>query len=104
MLSNKQKRFLKNKANPLKPLVQIGKNGLTTPVLTDLQGALAKHELIKVTLLQNSPLTASELEAQLVAQVDGLTIVQTMGRVLTLYKPASKVKYRILSTEVAAQK
>lgn len=104
MLSNKQKRFLKNKANPLKPLVQIGKSGLTEAVLTDLQGALATHELIKVKLLQNSPITARQLGTQLSAQVEGLTIVQNMGRVLTLYKPASKVKYRALSTEVAAQR
>ena len=47
-LSNKQKQFLKGLAHPLKPVVQLGGNGLTEGVLAEIDNALNHHELIKV--------------------------------------------------------
>ena len=47
-LSNKQKQFLKGLAHPLKPVVQLGGNGLTEGVVAEIDNALNHHELIKV--------------------------------------------------------
>ena len=47
-LSNKQKQYLKGLAHPLKPVVQLGNNGLTEGVLAEIENALSFHELIKV--------------------------------------------------------
>ena len=47
-LSNKQKQFLKGLAHPLKPIVQLGSNGLTEGVVAEIDNALNFHELIKV--------------------------------------------------------
>jgi len=47
-LSNKQKQYLKGLAHSLKPVVQLGNNGLTEGVLAEIENALSFHELIKV--------------------------------------------------------
>lgn len=47
-LTNKQKQYLKGLAHSLKPVVQLGGNGLTEGVLAEIDNALSFHELIKV--------------------------------------------------------
>jgi RNA-binding protein len=49
-LAGYQRRFLRAKANPLQPLVQVGEAGLTDGVVHAVDAALADHELIKVRL------------------------------------------------------
>src|SRR3712207_3400442 len=50
-LTNTQMQHLRRLANPLKPLVQIGKQGLTEGVRTNVDRALDAHELIKIKFL-----------------------------------------------------
>ena len=47
-VNDKQRRYLKGLAHPLKPVVMIGNAGLTENVLAEIENALAYHELIKV--------------------------------------------------------
>ncbi|HEC74665.1 MAG TPA: ribosome assembly RNA-binding protein YhbY [Methylophaga aminisulfidivorans] len=47
-VTDKQKRYLKGLAHPLKPVVMIGNSGLTDTVLSEIDNALTHHELIKV--------------------------------------------------------
>ena len=47
-LTTKQKQFLKGLAHSLKPVVQLGANGLTEGVMAEIDNALSHHELIKV--------------------------------------------------------
>ncbi len=49
-LSNKQKQYLKGLAHSLKPVVQLGNNGLTEGVLAEIDVAITHHELIKVKI------------------------------------------------------
>jgi len=42
-LSNKQKQFLKGLAHPLKPVVQLGGNGLTEGVVAEIYNSLNHH-------------------------------------------------------------
>ena len=42
-LSNKQKQYLKGLAHPLKPVVQLGANGLTEGVIAEIESALVLH-------------------------------------------------------------
>ena len=53
-LTSKQRAFLNSQAHSLKPIIQIGKNGLNDQIKTSVRQALDARELIKVTLLQNS--------------------------------------------------
>ena len=49
-LTSKQRAFLKSEAHTLKPIVQIGKNGLNDHIKTSVRNALDARELIKVTM------------------------------------------------------
>ena len=46
-LSNIEKKILRNKGYSLKPIVMVGKNGLTNAVLTEID---VSHELIKILI------------------------------------------------------
>ncbi len=53
-LRGKQKRFLRSQAHHLQPIFQIGKGGINSAMMVQIEEALEKRELIKVTLLQNT--------------------------------------------------
>lgn len=100
-LRGKQKRFLRSKAHHLQPIFQIGKGGVSEAMITQIEEALEKRELIKVSLLQNTDEIASDV-ASLLEKETGCQVVQVIGRVLVLFKPSSKEKYQQLSKEVRA--
>ena len=60
MLSPKQKAYLKGLAHPLKACFQIGKEGLGEHLKNDVLNYLAKHELMKISLLNNTSVSFEE--------------------------------------------
>jgi len=50
-LTPTQRKFLKGLAHPLKPVVQVGKNGVTERLIETVSAALDDHELIKVKFI-----------------------------------------------------
>ena len=98
-LRGKQKRFLRSKAHHLQPIFQIGKGGINSAMIVQIEEALEKRELIKVSLLQNTDEIAEEAAQVLEKEID-CEIVQIIGRVIVLYKPSTKEKYQMLSKEV----
>ncbi len=46
-----QKKYLRGKAHNLKPIVQLGKSGMTPHVMNEIDLGLRSHELIKVRLV-----------------------------------------------------
>lgn len=94
MLTPKQKAYLKSLAHPLKACFQIGKDGLSKNLRTDLLNHLNKHELMKVSILNNSSVTLEELEPFL-SEV-GIELVQKIGHILVLYKHSNEVKNPIM--------
>lgn len=100
-LRGKQKRYLRSEAHHLQPIFQIGKNGVNPAMVTQINEALEKRELIKVNLLQNTDEVAEEV-AHVLEQEIHCEIVQIIGRVLVLYKPSTKEKFQKISREVSA--
>lgn len=100
-LRGKQKRFLRSQAHHLQPIFQIGKGGINEAMIVQIEEALEKRELIKVSLLQNTDEIAEEV-AQVLEQAIACEVVQIIGRVLVLYKASSKEKYQRISKEVHA--
>ena len=49
-LSNIKKKILRKKGYTLKPVVMVGKNGLTDAVLAEIDVSLTSHELIKILI------------------------------------------------------
>ncbi len=85
-LNSKQRKFLRGLAHPLKPVVQIGKNGLTDGVLANLDAALGDHELIKVKFgegKEQKKTASTEICERLKCSLAG-----TIGHVAILYRPA----------------
>jgi len=83
-LSGAQQKHLRGVAHGYKPLVQIGKDGLTENVLGSIDDAIAAHELIKVKM-------AAERDdrEQLIHVVEdrlGCECVGMIGRIAILYR------------------
>ncbi|MEM5666666.1 ribosome assembly RNA-binding protein YhbY [Enterococcus faecium] len=97
----KTKAFLRSQAHHLQPIFQIGKGGINSAMIVQIEEALEKRELIKVSLLQNTDEVAEEAAQVLEKEID-CEIVQIIGRVIVLYKPSTKEKYQRLSNEVKA--
>ncbi len=100
-LRGKQKRYLRSQAHHLNPIFQIGKGGLNQAVIVQIEEALEKRELIKITILQNSDETVEKVAERIEAEI-GCNAVQTIGRVIVLFKASSREKYQKISKEVAA--
>lgn len=98
-LTSKQRTFLNSQAHSLKPIIQIGKNGLNDQIKTSVRQALDARELIKVTLLQNTDENIHEV-AEILEEEIGVDTVQKIGRILILYKQSSKKENRKISVKV----
>jgi RNA-binding protein len=83
-LTGAQKKHLRGLAHHLKPVVQIGRNGLTDPVLESIAQALDAHELIKVRLADPQG-RKRELAEEIAGRTDSVQ-VGLVGNVVTLYR------------------
>jgi len=90
MLSNREKKYLRSKTNKMKANFQIGKEGITENQLEAVLDYLEKHELMKITVLQNCLYDINDL-ADIFDQND-IEIVQVIGRVIVLYKESVNYK------------
>jgi RNA-binding protein len=84
-LSGKAARYLRGLGHHLDPVVQIGKEGITTGLVTATKEALLAHELIKVRVLAEAPLDRKQAAEEL-ANLSGAALAQTLGRTLLLYR------------------
>ncbi|RRR75127.1 MAG: ribosome assembly RNA-binding protein YhbY [Candidatus Viridilinea halotolerans] len=84
-MSKAQRAHLRKLANPLKPTVMVGKQGLTEQLMAKIEQELTAHELIKVRLLEYKD-QKDALAATMVAE-SGAALVGIIGHVITLYRP-----------------
>lgn len=97
-LNGKQKRYLRSLAVNIRPIVQIGKGGLTNEILTSIRTACDARELIKVNILQNSDEEAADV-AEAIEEM-GLDVVQVIGRNIIVFKVSDRKENRKISVEV----
>ena len=84
MLTTKQKVYLRSLAQGIKPVCQIGKEGLSDNLMETVLNYLNKHELMKISILQNSFVTKDDAEEFF--EAEGIEFVQAIGRQIILYK------------------
>jgi len=84
-LPGRQKRHLRALAHALKPVVRIGKEGVTDKLIMAADDALFTHELIKVKVLDGAPEGRKTVAPDL-AQRLGAHLVSLVGRTVTLYR------------------
>ena len=93
-LSNKQKQFLKGLAHPLKPIVQLGSNGLTEGVVAEIDNALNFHELIKVKVPTDDREEKSLIMDAIVRETKSEKL-QVIGHTIILYRPSEERKIQL---------
>lgn len=84
-LTGAQRRALRALGHPLRPVVQVGRNGVTDGVVAAVATALEHHELIKLQLPQSSP-AERKTDAQQLAARTGSHVAQVIGRTALLYR------------------
>lgn len=84
-INSRQRAQLRALANTLTPIFQIGKGGVTQEIIEQLSLALEARELVKITVLETSGLTAHEAASALQKPLRA-EIVQCIGRKVTLYR------------------
>ncbi|HYP88700.1 MAG TPA: ribosome assembly RNA-binding protein YhbY, partial [Polyangiaceae bacterium] len=85
-LTGKQKSYLRALAHKLKPVLQIGHQGVTDGVKEALEVVLERHELLKVKVAGDAEIDASEVGPQL-AKATKSHLVQIIGHTVVLYRP-----------------
>jgi RNA-binding protein len=86
-LNAKQRAHLRSLAHHLKPILQIGKEGITDAAVRAVEDAFNTRELLKVKVQEAAPLSAQEAGAQFAERIPNVVHVQTIGRTLVLYRP-----------------
>lgn len=95
MLTGKQRSYLKSIAHNMDPIMQIGKGGVTDNVMKQIDDALEARELIKIKILNNSPLEAKETANEIAALVRA-EYVQSIGSKFVLYRKSDDKLKNIL--------
>lgn len=85
MLTSKQRARLRGAANKMDTILQVGKDGINHNLVRQVIDALNARELIKLRVLENSPVTAREAAFQLAENTDSES-VQVIGTRFVLYK------------------
>ena len=91
MLTSKQRAQLRAMANGLSAIFQIGKEGVTENLIRGVDEALEKRELVKISILENSPSQAKESMERIAKEVNAEP-VQCIGRRFVLYRESEKYK------------
>jgi RNA-binding protein len=86
-LSTKQRAHLKALAHPLKPILHVGKEGVTDNAVRVVEDAFNTRELLKIKVLDTAPASARETGEALAARVANGHLVQVIGRTVVLYRP-----------------
>jgi putative YhbY family RNA-binding protein len=97
-LSPAERKLLKARAHALKPVVTVGNERLSAPVLKEIETSLRAHDLIKIRV------TGDDRDARVallgeICNCTGASPVQHIGKILVVYResqeaPASAPKKR----------
>jgi len=85
-LTGKQRRYLRSIGQQRKPVVMIGRAGLSDSVMREVKTALKDHELIKIRLGPECELERKEA-ATMLSERSNSQIAQVVGRTMLLYRP-----------------
>ncbi|MDX1623136.1 MAG: ribosome assembly RNA-binding protein YhbY [Gemmatimonadota bacterium] len=93
-LTGRQRSHLRSLAHHLDPVVTVGRDGLSDPVMEEVDDVLRARELIKVKL----PGDRKEREAiaEELARRSGAALAGTIGRIAILYRPHPEPEKRAI--------
>jgi putative YhbY family RNA-binding protein len=93
-LSAAERKALKARAHPIKPIVMIGDAGLSPGVMTEIERGLTSHELIKIRVAMDDREGREALLAE-ICKACGASAVQHIGKILVIWrKSAEKIEQK----------
>ena len=91
-MTSKERAQWRAKANTLEPIIQIGKEGISENLITQIDDTLDNRELIKIRVhLETAPKTPKELANEL-GEALGADVIQVIGGIIVLYRKADPDK------------
>ena len=81
------KKQLKERSKLLRPVIRVGKNGITPELINEIKQIIIKKHLIKIKLL--SPVIKDKNKKEIAAELiekTGTTLIDQVGFVVVLYK------------------
>jgi RNA-binding protein len=91
MLTSKQRAQLRSLASNEDVIMQVGKSGVTEPMVKTVSDALEARELIKMRVLENSGEAVRDVAEQLAAATES-EVVAVIGKCLILYRESVNKK------------
>jgi RNA-binding protein len=86
-MDKKQLYKLKSEASQLKPVIHIGKSGLTEPVIEELKKQIKANRLVKVKILKSTFESEDTFQfSQKIADATNTTLVDVRGNNVVLYR------------------
>lgn len=85
-LTAKERSRLKARAHALEPNVSVGHAGATQAVITEVDRALKKHELIKVKVQLDDREERKQIGDDIAAGADA-AVVHRVGKIVILFRP-----------------
>ena len=85
MLTGKQRRHLRGLGHDLKPIVQVGKNGIDDGLVAAVEQALDDHELVKIKVGEAAKLDRHDA-AEAIAHKTHSEVAQVLGNTVLLYR------------------
>ncbi len=91
MLNSRQRAQLRGMANDFETILQVGKIGISENTIKQVDDALEARELIKISVLETSPLSSRQAADELSKKVKA-DVVQVIGRKFILYRESKDNK------------
>ena len=89
-MTSKERAALRAQANGLDPIIQIGKEGISDNLISQIDDTLDARELLKIRVhLETSPKSPKEL-AQELAEALQADVIQVIGGIIVLYREADE--------------
>lgn len=89
-MTSKERAQWRAKANSLEPVIQLGKEGISDNLITQIDDTLDARELIKIRVhLETAPKTPKEL-AQELGSILEAEVIQVIGGIIVLYREADE--------------
>ncbi|WLT33223.1 YhbY family RNA-binding protein [Geothrix sp. PMB-07] len=88
MLTSRQRQYLKAQAHKLKPVMHVGKGGVTPAQAAELDVMVDSLELVKVKINPNSFEDEDTAARALCAAVPDLQHVWTIGHTMLFFRPS----------------
>ena len=90
-LTPAERQYLKGLAHSLNPVVMIGNQGLSDPVMREISISLDAHELIKIRVQGDDREQRTAMMEQICDELDAAP-VQHIGKLLVIWRPSDKEK------------